>query len=338
MIFKNQKERGTQGAGLSLYIPDKRKIIRIRKKHPKTVLKSALIDKAVKGSILLFHHRFPTSTPNIAKCNHPICNEDKTLHLIHNGWLTSPYHHFQRLREKGHRFETQIKQLSTARLSYSYYNTGEVYNYTDTESIVHELEDNVWENNWSKLNLIKAIEETVDNIYGAITFAILKQGIPEIFLHRGSPPCSLYLDKRENIWFSSLFPENRKSFRLIKEMEEGEIASIGEKGYISHKIIDPFKSNNHFGTMNRFSSLDLFGTISTERSKTICDHYTSDTKNIGEVIEDVWITLSENGPYIGRYISLSQIADILSNELESSRIQVSTTRLYALATEIWESI
>jgi glucosamine 6-phosphate synthetase-like amidotransferase/phosphosugar isomerase protein len=113
-IYTSQKERGMRGAGFSIYRPATGTIDRVRAKKPQKLLKDSHLDNLRAGDMLLFHHRLPTSTPNIEACNHPIVNEDGTLHLIHNGWVISASYHYDLLRKKGHVFETEIDN-ATAR-------------------------------------------------------------------------------------------------------------------------------------------------------------------------------------------------------------------------------
>jgi len=70
---------------------------------------------------VLIHHRIPTSTPNAPFFNHPISNEEETIHLIHNGVVWNDTELFNKLKSK-HKFDTYDKRLKK---------------FTDSEVIIH---------------------------------------------------------------------------------------------------------------------------------------------------------------------------------------------------------
>lgn len=316
-IFKNQKERGVQGAGLSIYRTSQNTIERLRFKKPGSVINHAILKSVRPGDFLLFHHRLPTSTPNIKICNHPISNEKNTIHLIHNGWISGADRHFKRQKQNGHQFDTEILQLSTARLSHRYFGSGEVTNFTDSEVIVHELEDNL-----DRSDMVTAIEDTVDTFFGSLTFAFIIKGVPAIHLYRGDNPCSVFKDTHGNVWFASLFPK-RQRFELIKSLSEGEIARIDNSGFHTLKTCDVFGSlDGHLSFRD-----GIYSGISFEN-----------LRNKQEVVYDVVDFINSNFWYHRRGISVYDVADLLSAEFESSQLSVSQKEIYKLASDIWENM
>jgi len=89
------------------------------------------------------HHRFPTSTPNLPRFNHPFNNEDNTLSLVHNGHISNYAKLYKHLKKQGHKFESE----NVARDDYysisGYYGVSSYYReakITDSEVIVHLIE------------------------------------------------------------------------------------------------------------------------------------------------------------------------------------------------------
>lgn len=330
-IFRNQKRRGMQGAGASIYRPAAGKFWRIRRKRPKSVISHKLIAKMQRGDLLLFHHRLPTSTPNTKKCNHPICNEDRRIHLIHNGWLMSPDYHFQRLKKKGHRFETEVRHLSGERIGYGYWNIGGFCDFTDSEAIVHELEENMAGSSMNDSRTVNAMEKSIAAFCGALTFAFVLRGRPKIYLYRGEQPCSVYKDRRGNTWFSSEYPgKTRSGYRLIKHMRKGEIGAIDELSYHSLKMVSSQPSFGSFINGHKWLSSNI-GLGATYHSE-------NDSECLKEIVETVYETIIHEQRYWSQYFSVSMIVDMLKDELKDSGVKLSGKGLYKLATDIWEHV
>lgn len=316
-IYRYQKARGQQGAGVSILRKTPSDTDRVRRRRVKDVIKHKLIDSIQPGDFLLFHHRLPTSTPNIDRCNHPICSETGSIHLAHNGWVSGADYHYKRLKGKGHRFETEILQVSSARLGFHYYGTGEVNNFTDSEVIVHELEDNL-----DHSDIIQAIETTVENLYGSLTFAFFMKGVPSIYLYRGSNPCSVYKDKAGNVWFSSEYPKHR-GFKLIRHMVAGEIGVIDESGFRSLKMCQTFETLESFVWKNDVVTNGFENDFKREKQ---------------DIVYDVMDFVQCSSHYIRHGISVAEIADMLRSEFESSGIKSNDRYIYELASDIWDGL
>lgn len=88
--FKAQRQRGTEGFGY--YIPATDRLT--HNPQERRLLDNLLSHKADE---VLFHHRFPTSTPNVQNACHPFStNANKELFkhnyvLVHNGYLSNDY-------------------------------------------------------------------------------------------------------------------------------------------------------------------------------------------------------------------------------------------------------
>jgi len=342
-IYTSQQKRGKKGAGFSIYRPGSGTFRRVRAKKPDTLFKHRYLGQLDKGDLVLFHHRLPTSSPNIERCNHPIVNEDRSLHLVHNGWVTSASYHYDLLRTKGHVFETEItaKQATASRkpkprnqgkkrnslkhgrkqswpqargeawmpgqlranphgregagllaqdsgFQRLYYCAGigartiaSSARFTDSEILVHELEEELRQlRGGGAINggggtlsgglgggnggvvqppadsqVLKALGNLVDSLFGALTFAFIIRGADKIFIFRGSPPCFVYTDFRGNTWFSSEYPKPSTGigtgtgiFRLVRNLQHGEAAAISlRNGYQRLGVISTCAYNSHYG-------------------------------------------------------------------------------------------
>lgn len=83
--YSQQRSRGHEGFGV--YLPERDTLIH----HPKEgrMLKTL---RRIDSSIVLFHHRQPTSTDNVRNACHPFSTKDffdTNYVLVHNGWLTN---------------------------------------------------------------------------------------------------------------------------------------------------------------------------------------------------------------------------------------------------------
>lgn len=86
--YKKQKHRGTQGYGFVAQYGE------IVKKTRATLERDALTALyARKSNMVMFHHRMPTSTDNVLNSCHPFKATigDRSLYLVHNGWITNSY-------------------------------------------------------------------------------------------------------------------------------------------------------------------------------------------------------------------------------------------------------
>ena len=229
-IYKNQDERGKEGSGV--VIMRKGKFTRYRNKHSTTIideLKKEKIWKPKKNDIVLFHHRIPTSTGNTPKANHPIRDEHKNIYLIHNGIITNANDLYKELTARGHKFETLTKVESallegSGKLSYYY------HSFTDTEVLVHLLEEKLKETN---NDVQKAIEYVVEKAKGSYAIAFLIRGHEKIYLFRYDNPIEIFKDEKDNLFFASKTPSDAKA---IKDLENGELGYIEKNQYV--KIAD----------------------------------------------------------------------------------------------------
>jgi len=121
IVYQYQKNRGQNGWGMVEVKKDKITVSRFTKENDAV--------KALKESNapeILFHNRFPTSTNNTVKTNHPIVSINPAYkhnyYFIHNGIIGN---------------DLQLK-IDHEKLGIKY-NTVEDYRFNDSESLMHEL-------------------------------------------------------------------------------------------------------------------------------------------------------------------------------------------------------
>lgn len=124
-----QRTRGTEGFG---FIAIDKGIIKgvYRAEDEKTIIE--MLEKQECDEIL-FHHRFPTSTPNFIEATHPILVSHESLeydyYVVHNGIITNCDDLKETFEKKGFEYTTKIiKKYETSLNVY----TEEMFN--DTES------------------------------------------------------------------------------------------------------------------------------------------------------------------------------------------------------------
>lgn len=196
-IYVSQAHRGSDGAGVTIL--RKGKILRRRLENPLQLFDNKMVLK--KKDIVLLHHRFPTSTPNSARFNHPFNDEKNTISLIHNGHISNYERLYKTLKKKGHIFESENSKVGYSQTGYysqyGYYNrTSKI---TDSEVIVHLIEGRRPD---------KAIRVMNSSLVGQYALAWVYKGDREVYLYRKDNPIVVYSDYEGNQYFSSEYPDN----------------------------------------------------------------------------------------------------------------------------------
>lgn len=215
-IFESQKLRGMIGCGVALLRDGI--IKRVRGVSADTLFESEVFlsvwNNLKIGDIVIAHHRNATTggSGNCITSNHPLCNEEKTLALVHNGHILNYKDIFKRLKSEGHVFETEIRTITTNNLVLH-------RDITDSEVFVHLLEgaDVVT----ASLNL--------KNIEGATAIAFIKRGSSRLYLYRNGNPIEVYNDNHGNFFFSSELHHEKYEFTRIGEINEGVLYAYSNR-------------------------------------------------------------------------------------------------------------
>lgn len=110
-IYHNQDQRGQQGFGFIEITGDSVGELK-RFQYEKETLHALYPTEATE---ILFHHRIPTSTPNIPESNHPIPVQHKSLkydyYVIHNGVVSNTKVLREKYEKMGFTFTTTVRKL-----------------------------------------------------------------------------------------------------------------------------------------------------------------------------------------------------------------------------------
>lgn len=114
--YEAQAHRGTEGYGF-VAIKDN-KLIEWARTETEDEIREQL--EKIACDTLIFHHRTPTSTPNLAECNHPIKVSNDRLkydyYVIHNGIIW--HNESERLKKKheaeGYKYTTEVAFFAEA--------------------------------------------------------------------------------------------------------------------------------------------------------------------------------------------------------------------------------
>jgi predicted glutamine amidotransferase len=135
--YKRQAARGQDGFGY-VAISDDFKVQEYRRFMTEAGVRTGLMGSDAKH--VLFHHRFPTSTINIAEAAHPILVKHPELkhsyYIVHNGVISNPDEVKPEHEEMGYKYTTEINGFYKA-------TSGKVYqgqsSYNDSEALAIEL-------------------------------------------------------------------------------------------------------------------------------------------------------------------------------------------------------
>jgi len=211
-IFINQKSRGLQGAGISIRNSDG--LFRFRSVSPFRIFNAYNFNiwaRIKKGSCVSLHHRYPTSSDNEPKFNHPISNEDGSVHVIHNGILMNEDKLYNEMKAS-HTFETKVKDSKK---------------FTDSEVVVHIFED-VYKG--KEENIVDAMKAVYEKVEGSFALVFTLKDVDGLFLLKHTMPIIISKDKYNNHYFSSEF-EKDNGLTKLKTMAEGEVGVLKSDGY-----------------------------------------------------------------------------------------------------------
>lgn len=141
--YHRQKARGSEGFGFVAIDNATGNVVSYERYQDEAKM---LLDLGqAGGGTIMFHHRLPTSTLNIAECAHPIKVSHQTLpfdfYLIHNGII----HNADELKEEhnalGFKYQTEtIEQLTVTTQDGRYYNVDDpVIKFNDSEALAVDL-------------------------------------------------------------------------------------------------------------------------------------------------------------------------------------------------------
>lgn len=138
--YEKQKLRGNDGFGF-IVIKDG-KIINIERAEKERVILRKLKEQS-EGEVILFHHRFPTSTPNIEESTHPILVEhpdfEYKYYVMHNGVINNDDELKSKHYRLGFKYNTKMTEKLVLKTPKKKYITEKIHHYNDSEAFSTEL-------------------------------------------------------------------------------------------------------------------------------------------------------------------------------------------------------
>jgi predicted glutamine amidotransferase len=136
--YQGQKARGTEGFGyIAVYDGKVASVKRFEdEKEALTSLEKENADE------ILFHHRFPTSTPNFKELNHPIAIKSRQFkshyYVVHNGVISNDDELYTKHYEMGIKYTTLLEETTISQTRGRKEET-KTYQFNDSECLAVEL-------------------------------------------------------------------------------------------------------------------------------------------------------------------------------------------------------
>lgn len=229
-LFENQKSRGTQGLGFVAI--KNHTVIGYKRFEEVDEMKTgiALFDKADE---ILFHHRYPTSTPNIAESNHPIKVSHSSLefdyYVVHNGHINNSSTLETKHRGLGFKYRTAVEKIEYVKSKYPtkeradvLYEYKNIEKFNDSESLAIEL-----------ALTIESKQSKVDTSGGAAFIALQvdkkTKKVVKMFHGRNTNPLVIGVDK-DYYTLSSQHPNRHNddvpAYKMFSDSYEGNLAVL----------------------------------------------------------------------------------------------------------------
>jgi predicted glutamine amidotransferase len=139
--YRKQKARGSDGFGF-ITIDESGKVTRFKRFMSEKETQASL--STMQESFVLFHHRYPTSTPNLPEAAHPIKVSHKELkydyYVMHNGIISNDWSLKQDHAKLGYKYTTEIQTEFRTASGRVFYGDTE---FNDSEALAIELARNI---------------------------------------------------------------------------------------------------------------------------------------------------------------------------------------------------
>ena len=202
--------RGYDSAGIAC---NKKNSIQVFKTKGKVSdLKKIIAENSIQSPIGIGHTRWATHGPPNKVNAHPHFSGDGSLALIHNGIIENYSAIKSALEAKGHKFVSE----------------------TDTEVLVHLIEDIIYN---EKISLFEAVRVALDEVIGAYAIIVMQKGkIDEFVAARKGSPLLIGIGRNEYYVASDATPIIEYTNNVIY-LEDGHIARINKNENIEIKNI-----------------------------------------------------------------------------------------------------
>ena len=177
-----------------------------------SALKKIIAENSIQSPIGIGHTRWATHGPPNQVNAHPHFSGDGSLALIHNGIIENYSAIKSALEAKGHKFISE----------------------TDTEVLVHLIEDIIYN---EKISLFEAVRVALDEVIGAYAIIVMQKGkIDEFVAARKGSPLLIGIGRNEYYVASDATPIVEYTNNVIY-LEDGHIARINKNENIEIKDI-----------------------------------------------------------------------------------------------------
>ncbi|MDZ7707475.1 MAG: glutamine--fructose-6-phosphate transaminase (isomerizing) [Trueperaceae bacterium] len=193
--LKRLEYRGYDSAGIVTIDPGG--LVAVKRAGKLAVLTGALADTPLSGRSALGHTRWATHGRPTDANAHPHLSEDGRLAIVHNGIIENHAALRERLREAGHRFDSE----------------------TDSEVLVHLIEEHYGG------DLEAAVRAALGEVEGAYALVVAHEGHPEIIAARATSPLVIGLGEDETIIASDV-PALLPYTRTVMFLRDGEMAVV----------------------------------------------------------------------------------------------------------------
>ena len=202
--------RGYDSAGIAC---NKKNSIQVFKTKGKVSdLKKIIAENSIQSPIGIGHTRWATHGPPNQVNAHPHFSGDGSLALIHNGIIENYSAIKSALEAKGHKFVSE----------------------TDTEVLVHLIEDIIYN---EKISLFEAVRVALDEVIGAYAIIVMQKGkVDEFVAARKGSPLLIGIGRNEYYVASDATPIIEYTNNVIY-LEDGHIARINKNENIEIKNI-----------------------------------------------------------------------------------------------------
>ena len=137
--YFKQKDRGSEGFGYVAIVGGYVTAVE-RSESEKNILESLASEKSTE---IIFHHRFPTSTPNFAEMAHPIVVDNPILksryYIVHNGVITNDTEMRTEHIKMGFRYTTDMQETTGYSIGGKNYITEAEDKFNDSESFAIDI-------------------------------------------------------------------------------------------------------------------------------------------------------------------------------------------------------
>jgi len=161
-MYKQQERRGKQGYGC--VVANNTTITGLYRSQDEAGIMPV---KHERGNLALFHHRLPTSTPNLEECTHPIYVSNDLLeydyYVVHNGVITNAKELKDKHERLGFEYTTTVETVKSYKTKQGeYYDKVSSVEFNDSESLAIDL-----------ALAIERGEKTIES-KGSIAFVVLQ--------------------------------------------------------------------------------------------------------------------------------------------------------------------